>query len=434
MTINRSIQPNLQISGKPAFNPPRLVELDNGIPLYLLEAGTEEVTRLELIFEAGTWQETLPLQAALTNAMLQEGSKNYQSGQIAEIFDFHGAYLQLYADCHLGMINLICLNKHLPKILPVIEDLIKSSTFPEKEFQILVQNRKQRFLLENEKVKVLAQKKFSEVLFGRDHPYSQTVVADDFDQLQKDSLVDFYKKNYCSDHCRVLASGKLDANLHSFLNRHFGQKGWKGSPENSNSFEIASSSEKVHFVDKDDAIQSAIRIGRLMVEKEHPDFTGLLVLSALLGGYFSSRLMANIREDKGYTYGISSSMPAFRSIAYFTVSTETDKQYEEATIREVFKEIKLLKTTRVGENELERVKQYLLGELIRDFDGPFARALAFRNINDFGLDYSFYENYYQTLHSITSQQIIELANKYFEEDRFYTVIAGRESGSSKTAN
>ncbi len=426
MTINRNIQPDLLITGKPAFNPPRKLKLDNGIPMYLLEAGSEDVTRLDLIFEAGTWQENTSLQAAMTNAMLQEGSQNYQSAPIAEVFDFHGAYLQLYADFHFGVVSLISLNKHLPTILPVVEDLIKSSIFPEKEFQTLVQRRKQRFLLENEKVKVLSQKKFSEALFGKNHPYSQTVVASDFDQLQKESLEDYYKNNYRSDHCRVLASGKLDKNLSALINQYFGIENWNGSPENLNSFEFASLPDKVHFVEKDEAIQSAIRVGKLMIRKDHPDYAGLLVLNAILGGYFSSRLMANIREDKGYTYGIGSSMPAFLNASYIVVATEIDKQNEEATIQEIFKEIELLKTDLVGDEELDRVRQYLLGEFIRDFDGPFARASAFRNINDFGLGYSFYENYYNTLLSITPKQIIELANKYFEKDSFYTVVAGRK--------
>lgn len=426
MIINRTIQPDLLKPGKPAFNPPEEFQLDNSIPVFMLHAGNEDVTKLELIFEAGVWQENTPLQAALANAMLQEGSRKFKSYQIAESFDFFGAYLQLYADYHFGAVSILCLNKHLPKILPVVEELVKFSILPENEFHTLTKQRKQRFLLENEKVKVLAQKKFSCVLFGEYHPYSQTVVANDFDCLEVDSLVEFYKKNYRSNHCRILASGNTDEHLLANLNQYFGEKDWNGSSLEIESFSVKSSNSKYHFVEKPDAIQSAIRTGKLLVKKDHPDFTGLLVLNAILGGYFSSRLMANIREDKGYTYGIVSSIPTFRDAAYFVVATEVDKQYEEATISEIFKEIELLKTTLLGEDELKRVKQYLLGEFIRDFDGPFARAMAFRNINDFGLDYSFYEDYYDMLLTITPKQIKNLANKYFETDSFYTVVAGRK--------
>ncbi len=426
MKINRPIQPAGLIPGKPRFNPPSKQKLDNGIPLYLMNSGHEHVTKLELIFEAGVWQEDAPLQAALSNSMLQEGSKNYTANRIAEVFDFHGAYLQLFADYHYGVVSIISLNKHLPKILPIVEEIVKHSIFPDQEFDTLVQRRKQRFLLENEKVKVRSQKKFSEVLFGGEHPYSQTVDATDFDALKKEMLVDFYTRNYRSDHCRIVASGALDSNLSELINQHFGQSDWNGSSYSASKKAIAPVQTKTHFVEKSDAIQSAIRVGKLMVNKDHPDFAGILFLNAILGGYFSSRLMANIREEKGYTYGIGSSVPAFLNAAYLVISTEVDKKYEQATINEIFKELKTLRTTAVGTDELERVRQYLLGEFIRDFDGPFARLSAFRNVNDFGLDYSFYENYYQTLLSISAESVQQLAQMYFAEEDFYTVVAGRK--------
>lgn len=427
MILNRSTQPELFVAGKPVFNPPLHAQLNNGIPVYLLESGEEEVTKLELIFDAGNCHEERPLQAAFANSMLQEGTTGLHSEKIAEVFDFHGAYLQLFVDNHFGILSIISLNKHLPKILAVVEEMIKYSSFPEQEFQSLIQRRKQRFLLENEKVKVKCQKRFSQVLFGADHPYSQTIVEGDFDEVKKESLSEFYQKYYRSNNCRILAAGKLRADIQELLDQHFGQNDWSGGYELKSRVKITSSIEHSHFIKKEDAIQSAIRVGKLMVGKDHPDYAGLLVVSTILGGYFSSRLMTNIREDKGYTYGIGSSTPTLREAAYFIIATETDKQYEVATLQEIFKEIELLRTTPVGTEELERVRQYLLGEFIRDFDGPFARSAAFRNVNDFGMDYSFYENYYQNLLNITPNRIQELAHSYFQRESFYAVVAGRES-------
>lgn len=422
--IDRTKQPQIKEAEKPAIVVPTQVSLDNGIPVHVLNSGPQEVTRLDFIFDGGIWHEEIPLQAALTNAMLQEGCKNYSGAQLAEIFDFRGAYIQFIVDHHFGTISLICLNKHLPHLLPVIENLIKEPLFDEREFETLVRRRKQRFLLENEKVKVICQKKFSTVLFGKKHPYSQTVQSEDFNSISIRDLFQFYKKFYHSGSCRILAVGNTDPELPQLLNKHFGADDWRGEKPGEKSFAIQPSAKRKFQVEKKDAIQSAIRVGRLIVKKDHPDYPGLLVLNTILGGYFSSRLMTNIREEKGYTYGIGSTILSLKETSYWVIATETDQSYVKATIKEIFKELKRFREELVTEFELNRVKQYLLGEFIRDFDGPFAQAQSFRNVADFGLDHQFYEKYYQTIKTISPQMLNGLANKYLCESGFYTVVAG----------
>jgi len=422
--IDYKIQPKIIEAAKPEIILPEAIQLDNGLPVHILKAGAQEVTKLDFIFDAGLWHESKPLQSALANAMLQEGSQDYSGAQIAEIMDFRGAYIQFSVDHHFGTISLICLNKHLPHLLPVIENLIKHSLFEEHEFETLTNRRKQRFLLENKKVKVLCQKKFSEVLFGNQHPYSQKVKKENFQTIGRDDLHDFYNSFYQSGNCRIVAAGNTDPKLGELLNHHFGGNDWQGEKMMVPEFKIQSSKERLHQVKKNDAIQSAIRIGRLLVKKDHPDFHGLQVLNTILGGYFSSRLMANIREEKGYTYGIGSSIMSLNEAGYLVIATETDKAYVKNTIDEVFNEMRRLREELVSEKELKRVRQYLLGEFIRDFDGPFAQAQSFRSVADFGLDHHFHEQYYQTLISITLERLQALASQYFIESEFYTVIAG----------
>jgi predicted Zn-dependent peptidase len=422
--MDRTIQPTITEAAKPVILVPEAIQLDNGLPVHILNAGTQEVTRLDFIFDAGLWHESNPLQSALSNAMMQEGSERYSGAQIAENMDFRGAYIQFVVDHHFGTISLISLNKHLPHLLPVVEDLLKHSSFEEHEFETLINRRKQRFLLENKKVKVLCQKKFSEVLFGNHHPYSQKVRKEDFNAIRRDDLYDFYTKFYRSGNCRMLATGNTDAQLAEMLNQHFGGDDWQGEKMVLPEFTIQSADKKMHQVKKKDAIQSAIRIGRLMVKKDHSDFHGLQVLNTILGGYFSSRLMANIREEKGYTYGIGSSILSLNEAGYLVIATETDQAYANDTITEVFAELKRLRNEPVSEQELKRVRQYLLGEFIRDFDGPFAQAQSFRSVADFGLDHHFHEQYYQTLMSITPEKLLNLARQYFIESEFYIVVAG----------
>lgn len=427
MITDRTIQPLVRPVEKPLLTQPVKTSLRNGLPVYQLFSGTQEVCKIDFIFEAGAWQQEVQLQAGLTNAMLQEGSENYTAEAIAEKFDFYGAYLQLSADQHFGTISIIALTKHLPGLMPVLEDLIKRSVFQEKEFETLVTRRKQRFLLENEKVRVLSQKKFSEALFGEGHPYAQTVTEEDFDRLQRSSLNTFYHSYYHSKNCEILIAGRFDDNLTELLNLHFGGNDWEGKTPVRSVKNIFSSFERTFRVLKPEAIQSAIRLGKILVKKDHPDYLPLQVLITILGGYFSSRLMTNIREEKGYTYGIGAHLFSLRETGYLVISTEVDKNYEQAVLDEIFLELKRLRTELIGIDELERVRQYLLGEFLRDLDGPLALAQTFLNVHEHGLDYTFYEKYYETIMNIPAVHLKELAEKYFREDSFYTIVAGRSS-------
>ena len=423
--INRTIQPAIGIIPKPILKDPLRRWLDNGISVFELHSGTQDVCKMDFIFNAGIWQQSFPLQASLTNAMLQEGSKSYSAESIANIFDFHGAYLQLQIDHHRGCISIISLSRHLPELIPVVADFIRNSVFPQQELETLITRRKQKFLLDIEKVNVLCHKKFSNVLFGSEHPYSQEITVDDFENVNRDMLIDFYNSAYRVNDVEILLSGKFDNSIIGLLNKHLGQVVCL-PPEIGNLYQkVCSSNERYAFVNKPDAIQSAIRVGKIMVRKDHPDYLPLQILMSILGGYFGSRLMANIREDKGYTYGISSSLIGLEMEGYMVISTEVDKSYEEATITEVFTELKRLREEPVGNEELERVRQYLLGELIRDFDGPFVQSQSFLSVHLSGLDFDHFEKYYQLLLDITPAQILSLAGKYFEEDSFYTVVVGR---------
>ncbi|MGD9558178.1 MAG: M16 family metallopeptidase [Mangrovibacterium sp.] len=427
MITDRSISPAIKPIGKPELTPPRKISLDNGLPVYYLISGSLDICKIDFIFHAGAWQQQSPLQSGLTNAMLQEGSEQYPAVRIAEQFDFHGAYLQLSADQHFGTISVIGLTRHFPALLPVLEDLIKRSVFPEHEFATLVTRRRQRFLLENEKVKVLSQKKFSEVLFGDSHPYAQTLKEADYGKITREDLIGFYRSFYHAGNCEIMISGRFDEGLIRLLNDCFGGNDWNGMPVQNPVPAIRSSPERKVLVAKPEAIQSAIRTGRLMVKKNHPDYLPLQVLVTILGGYFSSRLMNNIREDKGYTYGIGAHLFSLREAGYLVIATEVDKSYEQATLDEIMLELRRLRTDPVGKDELERVRQYLLGEFLREFDGPFALVQTFLNVHEFDLDYDFYEQYYRTLLSVTPEQLMCLAEKYFKEEEFYTVVAGRES-------
>lgn len=422
--LNRTIQPTV--------NPIEHIDmvkaekrlLSNGLPVHFVNAGTQDVVKIDFVFEAGTWFQPANLISSMCNSMLEEGSANFTAAEIAEKFDFYGAYVQLTVDQNQGFVNVVSLGKHLPAILEVMEDMIKRSVFPEYELGVLTAKNKQKWLLENEKVRTLCQKKFTQVMFGDSHPYAINNKLEDFDRITRDDLIRFYKSYYHSGNCHIIASGQIDESVLQMLDDRFGGNDWQQPAVTIPSYEIQSDPLKYHFVKKPNGIQSAIRVGKFWVSKDHPDYQALSILITILGGYFGSRLMTNIREEKGYTYGIGSFVLTFKKANYLVISTEVGNEYIEPTLKEIAVEMKRLQTEPVSENELETVKSYLLGEFLRDFDGPFALAGSFKAINDFGLDYSFYDDYLHTLRNVTSDELMSLAQRYLTPDDCYTVVAG----------
>ncbi len=407
------------------FLEPEIVVLDNGIKVYALNAGSQEITKIDFIFEAGSWYQSKRLLAGMTNAFLNQGTLNWNAQRLAELFDSRGAYFQPTADQHYGNLNILTLNRYLEEILSATTEIIQFPTFPEAEITAQLAKKKQLFTIENNKVKVLAQKAFSRTLFGEGHPYANNNRVEDFDLLHRDDFVSFHQNNYTSKHCKILISGKLEDKTLKLLNRYFGEGHWGSDQlEQEKDYTILSHLEKKHRVIKHGAMQSAIRLGKLLPNREEEDFFGLSILITILGGYFGSRLMTNIREDKGYTYGIGANIITFPKAAYLSVSSEVGSEVCRAALEEVYLEMKKLQDELVTAGELEVVRNYLLGELLRSFDGIFAISSSFRVLLEAGLDYGHYLTYLDTLKSITPDELNILARKYLNPESMYEVLAG----------
>nr|MBP7509817.1 insulinase family protein [Prolixibacteraceae bacterium] len=270
------------------------------------------------------------------------------------------------------------------------------------------------------------QKKFSQALFGNDYPYANTNKASDYDSLSRDLFVDFHKENYNPAKSKIIISGSYSDNTKLLLEKYFGDSCTDNVVKSLSEFTINSDKTRTHFVEKKDALQSAVRVGRLTINRDHPDFHGLNILVTILGGYFGSRLMSNIREDKGYTYGIGSTIITFPNAAYFLVATETGNEFCRAALNEIYYEMEKLQNEPVGEEELETVKNYLLGETLRSIDGVFALSGTFKSMLLMNNDFSNYAEFLKVLRDIKPEDLQKLAVKYLEVHKMYEVVAGKE--------
>lgn len=397
--------------------------LDNGIPVYTIAAGKQPVIKIEFIFNAGSWYEQAPGASYFATKMLSEGTSSLNSTTISNEIEKYGAHLDLNASMDFAVITLECLNKQLPKLLPLVHELLYDSVFPENEFLTLKKIKSQQIKVSREKTSVLASVKFRESLFGSNHPYGKDLTDKNVEDLKLSEVINFYNQFFKTGY-EIIVSGQPTPDSHSLLNYVFGKRKLLNPSESPRFVAGNLSSEKNILEKKSNNIQSSIRLGKKLFKKNHPDLIDILILNEILGGYFGSRLMKNIREEKGYTYGISSSIITLKNEGFFIVGTDVNKENTQNTIDEILKEIKILQSTPVPEEELETVKNYMVGSFLSDINTPFALADKFKSVHLNGLDLQFYKKYIDRINAITPNEIKNIVKKHLDIDTLYTVVVG----------
>ena len=425
--MDRTIQPEIQPLKNFHIQTPVRTTLPNGIPLTVINAGEQEVVRMDVLFSGGRWQQSQKLQALFTNRMLREGTTKYTAATIAEKLDYYGSWLELSSSSEYAYITVYSLNKYLAKTLEVVESMIKEPLFPQKELQTILDTNIQQYLVNTSKVDFLAHRSLLKSLYGEQHPCGKIVMEEDYHTITPEVLREFYEQHYHSGNCSIFLSGKVTDDIISRVTDIFGIPfGQYQLQMPKLSFPFAAIPEKRIFTEREDAMQSAVKMGCTTITREHPDYPKLRVLMTLFGGYFGSRLMSNIREDKGYTYGISAGVVFYPDSGLLIVSTETDNEYVEPLIQEVYHEIDRLHQDPVSAEELRIVRNYMLGEMCRSYESPFSLSDAWIFIATSGLKDDYFARSLQAVNEITPAEIQDLAQRYLCKETLKEVIAGKK--------
>lgn len=422
-TLQR-IQPPVFPLEKPDIPEAGSFLLNNGIPVFLIEAGTEDIMRMEFTFRAGQVREKKPLLASTCNMMLSEGSLKYTSEELNRLLDFYGVFLNQTTEKDSAGVVLFFLSKHIRKVLELTSEILFNPVFPEPELNALMKKRLQWFLVNREKVQNTAMDQFFESIFGKNHPYGQQVQEQDFENITPSQLAAFHSSWYTPQNMAVIVSGRINPETEELLNFYLGNNGSEVNHDASLPVPIIGENLKTVHINKPRTVQTAIRIGSATINRRHPHYPVLKIIDTILGGYFGSRLMKNIREKKGYTYGISSSLSSLDLAGYKVISTEVGSKNLQDTIDEIYREIKILQTVPAGKDEMTVVRNYMSGEMVRMFDGPFALAESFKSVWEFGLDSSYYYRLAEKIKTIDAGEIIELASTYYNIDDLYRITVG----------
>ncbi|MEZ5173413.1 MAG: pitrilysin family protein [Bacteroidia bacterium] len=422
-TLDRSIAPQAKPVSDPQMILPLSVQLANGILVHFLSAGTQEVVRLELLFRTGAVSHELPVVPGMAVSMLKGGTASHNATQIAEWVDNYGAFLETEPGKDYSSVTLYSLNRFLPQVLPVVRQIINESSYPEDEFDISKSNKTQKFLVGLEKVGFVAGKRFQELLFG-EKGYGTPVNTDQYENLNRAEVIEFYRNNIQFQPFELFVSGFISDTVKQLILDEFGRFETRGSAILHSPGNAPMIGGK-HFIEKENAMQSAIRIGRPLFTRNHPDYFGMKVLLTILGGYFGSRLMSNIREDKGYTYGIGAGLAVMKHAGYFYISTEVGADVCSAALDEIYKEINVLHHEAVPAAELDLVKNYMLGSLIKSFEGPFEYMERFKTIHLDGFGEDYYKRYASTIRNIQADELMALASKWLRPEDFTQLVVGK---------
>ncbi len=424
MMLNRQDEPAI----KPLenFNPPAIYreQLSNGMPVCLIPGGRSGVVRIEWIFSGGKWYESANLQADLCSRMLREGTHKHTAAEIASFFDGYGSNFSTVSGFEQASVSLYTLSRFAEEQLNMIREIITEPAFPEKELNTILSNRRQRLSIDLEKNDFLANRAFCRHLFGTRHPYGRVTEVDQLDNRKPQELEEFHHKYYHSDNMMLMICGDYSSALLSELDQLFGKNPQTGKPLAKPAYAVEGMKEKVYHLDRPQAVQTSLIAGARTILKNHPDYHKLYVLNTLYGGYFGSRLMSNIREEKGYTYGIYSSLASYPHDSFIEITADVGKEVRIQAMEEIGREMDLLRSEAVDAEELEIVKNYLEGKLLRSTDGPYKMGDALKNLMATGQDETYFREFLSALHTITPQDLLETAKTYFDFGKLYKISVG----------
>ena len=402
---------------------PERIKLDNGTPLLCVNAKSGAITRIDLAYKAGKWYQTKPLLAYFAAQLLKEGVIEETQTTISGFFEFYGAYLSCSIENDYAVVQLYCQNKHLPILMPVLQKVLLYPQYPNQEFEALRMTQRQDLMISLEKVAYRARMEFNSHIFGENHPYGALTKPHHFDEISRADLTAFHSTSYCYAPDYILLSGfYADADIKQ-LNECFGQLTVK--PEHDRPvFEVTTSPTKTKHIEHPNALKAAIRIGKPSIKRSDADYVSLQLLTTVLGGYFGSRLMRNIREDKGLTYGINAWLMPQLHTGSFVISSEANVDKGWMAIDEIMNEVEKLRKEAVPQDELTLVKNYITGSFLRSIDGPFGLADRIRPLQEANLKPTFYIDFLNKLQVLTAEALLNVAQKNFISDSFYTVTVG----------
>ncbi|MGB3798900.1 MAG: pitrilysin family protein [Lewinella sp.] len=416
--------PPIRTPRVPALPPARRWTLSNGLEVVAIHVEQAPILMVEMIWRAGRPYEARRFLAGATNALLMEGTRHRTASELEATFEQYGTSLETPDDYDTANLSLATITKHAEHLLPVMLEVMAEPGFAERDLKRYKKRSRQQLREDQEDPDWLAYQMLSEAAFGTENPYGYGGTKADYDALRLPAVQHHFEQYYGARNATLRVVGQLSARVESLLESTFGQL--RPGPEiTTPSYQVENGAPGLLQSHRPRAQQTMIRRGRRGFRIDDPDYPGLAVLETILGGYYGSRLMRNIREEKGYTYGIDSELDTYRFDGTLGISADVANENVEAVRTEILVEMDKLRQHLVPPAELDMVKAYLLGGLVQDLDGPLAVSSRYRSAIIKQYDPTEHlRRLDDTIRNITATEIRDLAQRHLRPELDWEVCVG----------
>ncbi|MEQ8927010.1 MAG: pitrilysin family protein [Fulvivirga sp.] len=415
--LNRKIAPVLFKPAQLVFPEPESIQLSTGLKVHLFQNRNVDAIKVEFIFRnASSYREPLNGINLLTSKLLMSGTSSKSSKEISDGFARLGSFIEVNPSFDYTTVDIHCVKKTLFPTLTLFSEILRDSNFPDDEIglqkSILINNYK----IQQQKNNIVASRLFRKSLFP-EHPYGQSVIPQDLEKIDLKNIIEFYKNNWSS--FEIIISGNISIDeLKSF------EKDFTYEPHFANYLETFTYSKKVLNNHRPNSVQTSLKIGLPTINKSHTDYTSLLFTNYVLGGYFGSRLMKNIREEKGLTYGIYSSIVNLQHASYFTITSEVSSKKKELAIDEIVNEIKMLSSSQILDEELITAKNHWIGSFQNDLSSPYSLIEKFKSYYLYNLEPNYILDFYNSINKIKPHDIIDASKNYLNTNQMSLISVG----------
>lgn len=425
--VKEMMLPSIRPISKPAPFEFFSIPTGNECVFYTIPSTREvDLVKIEIVLDAGRFEETKRLSSRFCARMLKEGTQLRNQDDINDIIDFYGAQFNVQYHLDHASFRLICLTRYCRDLIPLLFEILTRPEFDAGELKRLKKRARAKLRLSLADNDALSFRALTENIFGSSHPYGYNSSEEDIDAVQVDDLVDFHQRYYRQSKFKIYLSGSFDEDILQDILQYIQRlpeskiSGTdKVLPLSSNTLVPGTTYEKNKYALN---AQSSVKMGKRIIRRNHPDYVPVHFVNTLLGGFFGSRLMQNIREKEGLTYNIYSDLEQMKHDAFFMIGTDIKTGNIDKVIQMIHQEINKLEQELIPEQELRIVRNYIKGYLLGSLDGVFSKAEIVKMLTMENMEVKWIYDFFDRLDEIVAEDVPGLVKKYLKKDELYTVV------------
>lgn len=424
---NRKTPPAIRPIEKLTVANLRTITLDNGMTLKILDRGQDEVNRLVALRAGGMAEAPVPALATLTSDLLREGTTHHSGASLAETLEYNGSWIEATTHAHHTSLSMSSINNRFDHVAGMMAEIWSEPSFDAQPLEIKKEAEIRKLEQLHRKVSYKARMRSTILTTGPDHPMSHFPAPEEIRAIRIEDIREYYARSQRLWSTTLYISGRITPAIIERVNKTFGALKVEGSGRGEMNIVPFTPINPPYYdkVEVNDAIQSAISITLPAVPRSHPDYIYLRIAVKALGGYFGSRLVANIREDKGYTYGISAGLSGYLDGSFIGIDSECDNRYTDLVIEEIKKELTGMSARPADAEGMMRLKQNLMTSLLGVIESPFSSMSYYITRELAGTPDDYFERQLEAINSLTPEKILEISAKYLLPEKMITVVAGK---------